>query len=453
MVCDGAATFTDCTLTGNSATDVGGGLSVGSGLGGREEGGTITLTNSTVSNNTAGSSGGGLYIAGGGFGAASLGIATLSNSTVSNNTAGNNGGGLDIEAGGTATLSNSTLSGNSATSSLSEGGGVFNVGTATLTNCTVAGDVAARGGGFYSAWPSSTEFGGSTTLTNCTVSANSASIVGGGMYVAPLNGLTFVTLTNTIVAEQVAGGGIFLFQPTNVIGSYDVFSAAVSTSTTHSIVADPMLAPLGDYGGPTQTMALLPGSPAIDAGLNGTGIPTTDQRGTARDAEPDIGAFEVSAATSLAVAGFPSPTTAGVAQSFTVTALDAYGNVATDYTGTASFTSSDGQAVLPAKYTFTSAIGGDIGVHTFAAALETAGTQSITAADTVNAGIAGTQSGITVSPAAASTLAVSGFPSPATAGVAGLVHRHRLRRLWQSSPPAYSGTSTSAAATRRPSSG
>ena len=87
------------------------------------------------------------------------------------------------------------------------------------------------------------------------------------------NGLTFVTLTNTIVAEQVAGGDIFLFQPTNVIGSYDVFSTAVSTSTTHSIVADPMLAPLGDYGGPTETMALLPGSPAIDAGVTGDGHP------------------------------------------------------------------------------------------------------------------------------------------------------------------------------------
>ena len=88
-------------------------------------------------------------------------------------------------------------------------------------------------------------------------------------------------------------------------------------------------------------------------------------RGTARDAQPDIGAFEVSAAVSFAVTGFPSSTTAGVAQDFTVTVLDAYGNTATDFIGTVSFNSSDGQADLPAAYTFTSAIGGDLGVHTF----------------------------------------------------------------------------------------
>src|SRR5262249_45802492 len=80
--------------------------------------------------------------------------------------------------------------------------------------------------------------------------------------------------------------------------------------------------------------------------------------------------------------GFPSPTTAGAAHSVTVTALDAYGNVATSYTGTIHFTSSDSQAVLPANYTFTTS---DAGVHTFTngVTLKTAGTRSITATDTV----------------------------------------------------------------------
>ena len=81
------------------------------------------------------------------------------------------------------------------------------------------------------------------------------------------------------------------------------------------------------------------------------------------------------------------------------------------------FTSSDSQVDLPADYTFTSAIGGDIGTHTFSAALKTAGSQSITATDTPAGTVTGTQSGITVNPAAASTLSVSGFPSPVTAGV------------------------------------
>ncbi|HET6880446.1 MAG TPA: VCBS repeat-containing protein [Pirellulales bacterium] len=104
-------------------------------------------------------------------------------------------------------------------------------------------------------------------------------------------------------------------------------------------------------------------------------------------------------ASTMIVTGFPSPITAGVAGSFTVTLKDAYGNVATAYTGTVRITSSDARAVLPANYTFTS---GDAGKHTFSATLKTAGTQSITATDTVNASLHGTDSGITVKPAAAS---------------------------------------------------
>ena len=74
--------------------------------------------------------------------------------------------------------------------------------------------------------------------------------------------------------------------------------------------------------------------------------------------------------------------------SVTVTARDAFGNIATGYTGTVHFTSSDGQAALPADYTFTAA---DAGVHTFTATLKTAGSQTITATDTVTATITGTQ--------------------------------------------------------------
>src|SRR5262249_23286825 len=81
---------------------------------------------------------------------------------------------------------------------------------------------------------------------------------------------------------------------------------------------------------------------------------------------------------SFAVAGFPSPTTAGVAQTFTVTALNADGTVNTGYTGTVHFASNDLQAVLPADYTFTAA---DQGRHTFTATLKTAGNKSITVTD------------------------------------------------------------------------
>ena len=118
------------------------------------------------------------------------------------------------------------------------------------------------------------------------------------------------------------------------------------------------------------------------------------------------------AASSFVVSDFPA-TTAGVAHSITVTAFDAYGNVATGYTGTVHLTSSDGQAALPADYTFTAA---DAGVHTFTATLKTAGTQSITATDSTSATITGSATGISVSPAAAALFTVTGFPAT-TAGV------------------------------------
>jgi len=121
------------------------------------------------------------------------------------------------------------------------------------------------------------------------------------------------------------------------------------------------------------------------------------------------------AAASLVVSGYPNPTTAGVANSFTVTARDAFSNMATGYVGTVAFTSSDASAVLPGNYTFTTA---DAGAHTFTAALKTSGTKTITATDTGTPSVTGTQSGILVVPAAAASLVVSGYPSPASSGSA-----------------------------------
>src|SRR5205807_1189611 len=98
---------------------------------------------------------------------------------------------------------------------------------------------------------------------------------------------------------------------------------------------------------------------------------------------------------------------------FTLTAYDPYGDIATGYTGTAHFTSSDTQAALPADYTFLAA---DAGVHAFSVALKTAGTQSLTATDKATATVSGTETGIKVSAAAAATFGVTGYPST-TAGV------------------------------------
>jgi phosphodiesterase/alkaline phosphatase D-like protein len=117
------------------------------------------------------------------------------------------------------------------------------------------------------------------------------------------------------------------------------------------------------------------------------------------------------ATSTFGVTGFPSPVTAGTMGMFTVTARDAYGNTTPAYTGTVQFRSTDPQAVLPAARTLTN------GVSTFAATLATAGSQALTALDTVNSSLTGTQAGIVVNPAAASTLVFSGLPASATAGV------------------------------------
>ena len=118
-------------------------------------------------------------------------------------------------------------------------------------------------------------------------------------------------------------------------------------------------------------------------------------------------------AASFMVGGFPTATTAGVAHSFTVTARDAFGNVATGYLGTAAFTSSDPIASLPANYTFTAA---DAGTHTFSATLKRAGAQYILVTDSLASSITGNESGIAVSAAAVSQFAISG-PTNVTKGV------------------------------------
>src|SRR5262249_57385513 len=101
-------------------------------------------------------------------------------------------------------------------------------------------------------------------------------------------------------------------------------------------------------------------------------------------------------ASTLAVPA-PANVSAGSAFSATVTALDAYGNTATGYTGTVHFTGGGSGATLPSDYTF---VAGDNGTHTFSNAfvLTQAGSRTITATDTVTGSITGTRSTITVSP-------------------------------------------------------
>ena len=143
-------------------------------------------------------------------------------------------------------------------------------------------------------------------------------------------------------------------------------------------------------------------SPAVSNGVVYVGLVRT------------LYAFRVMGAQTLKVTVATNPTVAGVAHSVTVKAVDAYGNVATGYTGTIHFTSTDTKAVLPADYTFTAA---DKGVHKFTngLTLKTAGTEYVTATDMASSSIHGTKSDV-VTPGAAKTLGVAVAANPYAAG-------------------------------------
>jgi len=175
------------------------------------------------------------------------------------------------------------------------GGGVANshvegICTATLTNCTISGNTARFAGGVF------TGDGVTLSLTNCTISGNSATTTGGGLYMIPRD---TPTLINTIIAGNTATksgpdvSGTVISLGSNLVGQTNGSTGWVGTDLTGTTASplDPLLAPLGNYGGPTQTMALRPGSPAIDAGKS-TAPPRTDQRGLNRLGSVDIGAFE-----------------------------------------------------------------------------------------------------------------------------------------------------------------
>jgi hypothetical protein len=200
------------------------------------------------------------------------------------------------------------------------------------------------------------------------------------------------------------------------VTAFDDFNSAVTNyrGTVHFASSDSQATLPSDY---TFTPAD-GGSHTFAVTLRTAGNQTVNATDTANASVTGTAAVMVNpaAASTLVVAGFPSPVTAGTSSSFTVTAKDPYGNTATGYAGTIHFTSSDPQGVLPYDYAFEAA---DNGMHTFSATLKTAGSQFLTATDTQNPNITGTQAGIVVNPAPASTLIVAGFPSPTTAGVAG----------------------------------
>ena len=301
----GANTVEGSTFSGNSAVS-GGAIS-----------GANTVEGSTFSENTAW------------LGGAIAGAGLVTNSTFSGNSAvSGDGGAIYNQSGDLMTVAGSTFSENSAGS---RGGGIFGFTTkVSVENSTFSGNSASTGGGIFKSRHRGIVLPGdedkNLRVTNSTFSGNTARVRGGG--ISNMEGI--VTLTNSTLSKNGAGEGGSIFneegnvarlrativadspQGGNCAGTIRDKSYNIDDGKTCGFrrangskpKTDPGLDPNGlqNNGGPTKTIALQPGSPAIDAITQGTcPPPLTDQRGVPRPQDGDedgsalcdIGAFEL----------------------------------------------------------------------------------------------------------------------------------------------------------------
>ncbi len=314
----GTMTLDLCAFEGNSAS--GGsasafpfpnGLTGAAGSGGAIfNEGVLTVERTTLSGNTATGGNGGMGYcdepaggAGGDGGGANggaicnLGSLWVGGSTFASNVVTGGSGGY----GGCGTMSTNANGGSGGSGGSGLAGAVFNSGVAGLVNCTIAFNTGSGGGGG----------GGGSTAGMGDLGFGGAGGSGGSGVgdVEGTCGLTNCTVAWNVGTGGPGGGGGFGQRGNGAPGGDGTATwgvAACSTAVNTLIVsntpagndtfAEPKLGPLADNGGPTLTMALLPGSPAIDAG-NTSLAPATDQRGFPRPAGPaaDIGAFEYGA--------------------------------------------------------------------------------------------------------------------------------------------------------------
>lgn len=250
----GTLTVTDCAFTGNSAMWPGPGSVHGGALFNE---GIALVSHSTFTDNVAQNGGGGI---------ASLeGTLTVESSTFSDNSAFFGGGIVASEA----SVGGCTSTGNSAANM---SGGIF-VLDGHVENSTFLGNSADFGGGILGGAAST------VTLTHCTFSGNTVVTYlpgyggGGILHLGPLH------YTHTVIANSPADGDCRSFDGAQVAGN--IGNLVEDGGCGAALTGDPLLGPLADHGGPTQTMALLTGSPALNAGGT-TDCAPTNQRGVAR---------------------------------------------------------------------------------------------------------------------------------------------------------------------------
>jgi len=304
---DGVTTILNSTLesnVSNPAGSVGGAVAV---LAGR-----LVIEGSTLTQNVGYGGGGALYMTAG------VTVDIYTSHFTNNRTAPGNGesnflGGAIYNSGGVLTVEDSTFAGNEAT----DAGAIFSGGEGssfTLRRSTVSGNTAAGGGGGLLLFP------GANQIENSTISGNTAAI-GGGIRSGITADLGTATLLNVTLQENSAGAGAHLYvddgsQPVTVqntifgltgdgaacyagvplvSGGYNLErdESCGLTGATDQQNTDPLLGPLADNGGPTQTHLPQTDSPVID--VIPDDCPATDQRGLARPrgAACDMGAVEV----------------------------------------------------------------------------------------------------------------------------------------------------------------
>jgi hypothetical protein len=276
---------------------------------------TASILNSTLSGSVSGSSAGKNWA---GAVYQNAGTLTMTDCTIANSsvTGGDGNGGGMMENGGTANLMDCTISGNTASN---RGGGLYmSKGTLNLTNCTIANSQAATGGGLIATFFSTNGTGGTSTtnLRNCTLSGNTATSGAGALYVGytkPTTGINPTGKNSVTIVNSIMSGSIIRQTGGNATDSNEILNATNSlfdttpttgagntingTNSANLFGQNAMLGALQNNGGTTETLALLPGSPAIDMGSNALATSaglTTDQTGRNRvvNGTVDIGAFE-----------------------------------------------------------------------------------------------------------------------------------------------------------------
>jgi len=252
--------------------------------------GTLTLDHVVVTGNTMATNAGDFWQGGGGVYSGRGATLNLIDSSVTNNQARWSGGGLYSFFNTTTNIVRSTISGNVSND---VGGGFRSLGNVSIVNSTFSGN---RSTGWHGGAIFHTD--GAMEIASSTIANNvGPDFAPSAIFIGSFNpAVPSLKLTNTIVTgnhwyacEQHAAGTVHLTSG----GHNLVQDGSCSPVSSDQIISDARIGPLADNGGPTLTHALLPGSPAVDAG-DDTVCPATDQRGIARPQGPhcDIGSYE-----------------------------------------------------------------------------------------------------------------------------------------------------------------